>query len=599
MKSKKTSIAKQKMQRELQRKPTLSRELGRVAPVMILVTFLFGWMITAGLANFYRDEAENQLESSREWMVNRWDNATQTQTYGEVDFNDPQVLDNAFNRLNWITDMPSVQLNYNTIGSLFEYYQYFQIACGKIVCQDFSYRTCYNEKGELLADQDPDVYLIVTHEPDENGKKNSEFFLLDKKAFEQVYPGQYNDLVKAGDGRLNMYRDMELRFTDIYIKGRYVLPKKLEVILPEEPENAERETITAAYDFSDYDFSEYTYLAKRKGEDVKMLGPLLIGNVWDNNPHKAYYDSIPEENIQQGIRRALEEGTTFQLAKTNDMFHYSGLCYYRTDRASVVTVTAVNYNFWDAFWPIMLVIYGILLVIGFVITLIRALTLYNRKKLSHEIYHQRREMTNAMAHDLKSPLMAISGYAENIGDGTDSVKSAANARKIREAVKQMDQMIVNILDLAKLEDMNYKLNLENLDLGSLIQERVTIFEEALTTKEMSITLSGNGHVTADKIQMTSLLDNLLTNAIKYGTEKTEIQVLLSDKQLQIRNAFDHTLDQDVSQLTMPFVKGANARGSIGGNGLGLSIVQNIAQTHGFTMKITLPEEQIFQVEILF
>ena len=94
-----------------------------------------------------------------------------------------------------------------------------------------------------------------------------------------------------------------------------------------------------------------------------------------------------------------------------------------------------------------------LILAAIILSLIPASIIYNIQKRKFDIFEYRRKMTDAMAHDLKSPMAAISAFAENLSDNVATDKREYYAGKIEEKVAQMNKMVNDILEFSKSENL--------------------------------------------------------------------------------------------------------------------------------------------------
>jgi signal transduction histidine kinase len=117
---------------------------------------------------------------------------------------------------------------------------------------------------------------------------------------------------------------------------------------------------------------------------------------------------------------------------------------------------------------------------------------------------------------------------------------------------------------------------ETLSLKEVLQERVDFFQNIAHSNHRSITLhtSGNIDVKMSRIELVRLIDNNLSNALKYSFERTEITVTLQDRTLTFHNYGNTVTDKE-----RIFEKYARENNTVGGYGLGLNIVKDIARKY--------------------
>jgi signal transduction histidine kinase len=261
------------------------------------------------------------------------------------------------------------------------------------------------------------------------------------------------------------------------------------------------------------------------------------------------------------------------------------------DRWKICGVTYYNFLLAHRWHIVVLTVIPLILLILF--ALLIAKIRYMRYCREYELNEYRRNLTAALAHDLKSPLMAISGYAENLRDNIHTEKRAAYADSILQNTQYMDRLIADVLDLAKLEQSS-TLQKQPCDTAMLAKESAAQFAAQMEEAHLTFSVSGNGTVSADPRMMAQLLTNLIGNAVKYTPEGGRIEVSVTDRELRIRNDTDGTV-RDADKLIHPFVKGSDTRGSRTGSGMGLAIVRQICELHGFRLDVSSEEKQFLTV----
>lgn len=255
-------------------------------------------------------------------------------------------------------------------------------------------------------------------------------------------------------------------------------------------------------------------------------------------------------------------------------------------------------DFYAVYGTNFIIFYVVLFGLSVIIALICAAVPYIKYRTRYNNEQYRRTMTDTMAHDLKSPLTAISGYAENLMEGINTDKREHYAAAILDNVHYMNDIITNVLELSKLEGKSAAIKKEKLDISELTTELYKKYELQSAEKNITTEIKGHCIITADKQMMAKALDNLLSNAVKYTKANGRISVNAGDSQFTVSNDSAETLKIPVTQLTEPFIKGDSSRSNKLGSGLGLSIVKNILDLHGYSMRISA-EKGIFTVKIIF
>lgn len=193
----------------------------------------------------------------------------------------------------------------------------------------------------------------------------------------------------------------------------------------------------------------------------------------------------------------------------------------------------------------------------------------------------RRTTSNAMAHDLKSPLAVISLYAENLKSGKNPEKNQYYMEGILNEVKAMNEQVASILDMAKAEDINTELHKTTVDIAAIVKTAADVYAETIRNKHVHLDIQGSSQIEADETLMVQAVMNIMDNAVKYVAENGTITVRMSNDGLEISNTSEPLSDEILKKIWSPFVKGDNSRHGHKGTGLGLSIVKTIMDRHGF------------------
>ena len=219
----------------------------------------------------------------------------------------------------------------------------------------------------------------------------------------------------------------------------------------------------------------------------------------------------------------------------------------------------------------------------------------NKAQYAFEDYQ--RALTNNLAHDLKTPLAVIGGYAENLIEmrKEGGEKELRYLASIMDNVAYTDSIIAKTLRLSETEQAK-ELNKVKVDIKALAEKLADKYKAALEERGIELTVTGGGEAAADEDTLTSAAENLISNAVKYTRDDGTIKITADKKRLTVVN--DVAEDVDTKDLTMPFVKGDKARSDKSSSGLGLAKASAAAERNGFRLKVSCRDKR-FTAEIIF
>lgn len=261
------------------------------------------------------------------------------------------------------------------------------------------------------------------------------------------------------------------------------------------------------------------------------------------------------------------------------------------DDGNVVWETIIygNYNFNavkeinlfdDCLWKLITVFAVAFTIMAVVITVeIFSWKDFKRRTAQEET---RLEMTNAIAHNLKTPLFVIGGFAENLKNEEDTEKKLHNIEIIQQQTEEMDVLIHRMLDLSRFDSPALKLNCEVFDLKPFI-EKILENYYVHTEHEIIFIYNSKAKIKADPAMLKTVLENLIDNAEKYSDYGSDITLNVSDDVLSISNQCSSFDRENLSKLWQPYFRAAKGDNK-SGSGIGLSIVKSALEMHGFKYK---------------
>ena len=126
----------------------------------------------------------------------------------------------------------------------------------------------------------------------------------------------------------------------------------------------------------------------------------------------------------------------------------------------------------------------------------------------------------------------------------------------------------------------------------MIEKVLAQYEILVEEKKLAVTIEGDAKIEADGVKMERVLENLLRNAITYSPEGNKVSIKMDEEHMEIRNTGVEISEEDLQDIWKPFVTGEKSRKRESGHGLGLSIVANILDLHGFCYEIKSEKQTV-------
>jgi len=191
-----------------------------------------------------------------------------------------------------------------------------------------------------------------------------------------------------------------------------------------------------------------------------------------------------------------------------------------------------------------------------------------------------------VSHELKTPLASIKGFIETLEEDIGDAKNKHYIDVIKRNIDRLIGIVQDLLTLSKLEEKELKPELQRVNLKTVLEDILKVFEQILKEKNLKLILDlGQGlpDITADSFKIEQLFVNLIDNAIKY-TEKGEIKISIKQAGSIIKIEVEDT-GIGIPKEHLPriferfYVIDKSRSKKYGGTGLGLSIVKHIVLLH--------------------
>lgn len=394
---------------------------------------------------------------------------------------------------------------------------------------------------KVLAESQNVAAIVI-----KNGSKVDYYFCEDYDLFREMV-NEYRKYVEYGD----LYAwSMFMNFEDIYVKGNEFYPgiinvknfdkkgdlsksKKYDLAKKVVPEGYEHITI------SDKE-QEIIFCDIEDSENVDILREWCNTNYEILEGSEDAVDAVGSGNVDRCIYCAASSHVTL-----------GDLCIKIAVSSEVVTKLQLK------MWNLLRMV---VFVIDTLFSFFAAYIKYYKLKKKYEMNEYKKTMTLAMAHELKTPLMAISGYAESMKEIKSEEKREEYSASIFENVSLMNQIIVNILELSKLENVKKTTKQDEINIYDIVEEELKKYQYLLERKGLNVNISGSFIMHGDAEMIKLAVANMINNAIKYSKDSTGIDILLNDTGITIRNEYKKYRDKQ-------------------GTGVGLEVVKAVASIH--------------------
>lgn len=208
----------------------------------------------------------------------------------------------------------------------------------------------------------------------------------------------------------------------------------------------------------------------------------------------------------------------------------------------------------------------------------------------------RREFVSNVSHELKTPLATISAYTETLLDGAleDPAVNRGFVTRIEEQAERLNTLILDLLELARVETDEHAFEIEPVDIGHVVQASVSEHLNIARSKNLHLTAEpppGSVWGLADAGGLRSIADNLLDNAINYTPPGGDVSVRWwRDAEwvcVEVRDTGVGIAKEFQTRIFERFFRVDRARSrEVGGTGLGLSIVKHLCQVFGGDIKVS-------------
>lgn len=187
----------------------------------------------------------------------------------------------------------------------------------------------------------------------------------------------------------------------------------------------------------------------------------------------------------------------------------------------------------------------------------------------------REEFIAQFTHEIKTPLAIINGNIDLLENVDDKDKKAKYIEVINKEISVINDLVLQMLDLSKLEAKAVTLDKKEIDLRELTEDIVDDYEQLLMDKKLKIEIQGEDVlIVSDRKRMEMVIQNYLSNAIKHAFINSTIKIKIKENEFSIENNGKQIDEKRMDTIWESFVSDDQK-----GTGLGLAIVRNILELH--------------------
>ena len=187
----------------------------------------------------------------------------------------------------------------------------------------------------------------------------------------------------------------------------------------------------------------------------------------------------------------------------------------------------------------------------------------------------RKEFIAQFTHEIKTPLAIINGNIDLLENVDDEDKKAKYIEVINKEISVINDLVLQMLDLSKLEAKAVTLDKKEIDLRELTEDIVDDYEQLLMDKKLKIEIQGEDVlIVSDRKRIEMVIQNYLSNAIKHALINSTIIIKIKENEFSIENKGKQIDEKRMDTIWESFVSDDQK-----GTGLGLAIVRNILELH--------------------
>lgn len=215
----------------------------------------------------------------------------------------------------------------------------------------------------------------------------------------------------------------------------------------------------------------------------------------------------------------------------------------------------------------------------------------------HEMANFRQQFIADISHELKTPIFAAQGYVHTLLDGAmddDEVRKKF-LKKSAKSLDHLDRMVRDLLELSQIETGNIVMMFDHFDIVQLVDEVMDDFEQLAIKSDVKVRRGKNPKeaiVYADFFRIKQVMQNLVSNAIKYNVRGGRVNIKVTDLpesvSISVKDTGAGIPQEDLNKIFNRFYRVDKSRTKMknrASNGLGLAIVKHLLESHNAKVEV--------------
>jgi len=204
--------------------------------------------------------------------------------------------------------------------------------------------------------------------------------------------------------------------------------------------------------------------------------------------------------------------------------------------------------------------------------------------------NMRKEFVANVSHEIRTPLTTIKSYTETLIDGAIDDRPTAEEflNTINNEADRMTRIVKDLLELSQMDNNKMELHVQQVDLVALVKKNVGQHMVTATRLRKTVTFASSAAkmpMEVDPERINQVINNIVTNALKYSGENAVVNVVMEEAQqfyrVYVKDNGMGIPKEDLRRIFERFYRVDKARSrQLGGTGLGLSIAKEIMEAHG-------------------